>query len=364
MPQAAQSPTGKSPSVVDKKTTAASPQRPKKDFFWSNQQYMHIARNQEMLKKYPQIKKLMGYEPVTKYYCIAIVAIQAVLGYYAPHMSWFWFVAFAYTVGATINSALYLATHEVTHNLAFKAPWMNDAFAILINFPIVAPFAMMFKTYHADHHRYLGWDGVDPDLPADLEARLLSNFFGKLFFLTFQILFYTCRPMMVRMIKFQFKHVLNYAVMLGTHAYIAYAYSYWSTAYWLLSGFFAGSLHPLAGHFLAEHYMFDGESQQETFSYYGPLNKVMFNGGYHVEHHDFPHIPWTRIAQVRKIAPEYYDNLKVVDSWPMLLVRFLFDPKVSSYSRLKREKNAWQRSVFLPTTQGSGAVLNYKDAVE
>lgn len=332
---------------------------PRKDFFWSETEYMHVARNREILRKYPQIKQLMGYDPTTKYYCIVIVLIQAVIGLSAPYMSWTVFFLTAYIIGATINSALFLATHEVTHYLAFKTRWYNDAFAIFINFPIVVPFAMMFKTYHADHHRYLGWDGVDPDLPADLEAKLLSNFFGKLFYLTFQILFYTCRPMMVRMIDFRMIHSINYAAMFSVHGFIAYYCSYWCTAYWIASGFFAGSLHPLAGHFLAEHYVFDGDASQETFSYYGILNKVSFNGGYHVEHHDFPSIPWTRIEQVRKIAPEFYDHLKSVDSWAMLVLRFLFDPNVSSYSRIKRERGAWRRKKLIPTATGPGAVLNY-----
>ena len=59
-------------------------------------------------------------------------------------------------------------------------------------------------------------------------------------------------------------------------------------------------MHVAAIHFVAEHYCItedtaytnDPTKTNDTFSYYGPLNAILYNGGYHVEHHDFPKIPY------------------------------------------------------------------------
>jgi len=99
-------------------------------------------------------------------------------------------------------------------------------------------------------------------------------------------------------------------------------------------------LHPLGARWIQEHYL-TLDVHQETYSYYGPLNAVAFNVGFHNEHHDFPSIPWNRLPQLKKRASSFYDTLQSHRSWTRLFFRFLFDKNVSLYGRiLRKERNA------------------------
>eukprot|EP00049_Salpingoeca_infusionum_P025892 m.22384 g.22384 ORF g.22384 m.22384 type:complete len:628 (+) comp8386_c0_seq2:125-2008(+) len=57
------------------------------------------------------------------------------------------------------------------------------------------------------------------------------------------------------------------------------------------------------------NYVFE-QAEQATLSYYGSRwwNWLTMNELLHVEHHDFAHIPWTRLPALRAIAPEFYSN--------------------------------------------------------
>jgi len=85
---------------------------------------------------------------------------------------------------------------------------------------------------------------------------------------------------------------------------------------------------------IQEHYVFT--PGQETYSYYGPLNRVSFNVGYHNEHHDLITIPWSRLPRVRRIAPEFYDRLDAHQSWTKPLIAFIRDRQVTLFSRVVR----------------------------
>ena len=121
-----------------------------------------------------------------------------------------------------------------------------------------------------------------------------------------------------------------------------------SLAYLIMSSFLAGSLHPCAGHFIAEHYVFEQQPRHakdlakfaptpETFSYYGPLNILTYNVGLHNEHHDFPAIPWSRLPVLHEIAKEFYLDLPHHTSWTWVIWQFIWDKEVGLWCRVKRE---------------------------
>jgi hypothetical protein len=93
---------------------------------------------------------------------------------------------------------------------------------------------------------------------------------------TFQILFYALRPTFVRSQRLTRWHLLNIVAQAIFDYILVMFYGSRPLIYLITSSFFAGSLHPCAGHFIAEHYLWDG-MDQETFSYYGWLNILAYN---------------------------------------------------------------------------------------
>ena len=124
------------------------------------------------------------------------------------------------------------------------------------------------------HHAEQGLDGVDTDIPTRLEAWLISgsatcyadHTCRKLVFMFAQIFGYALRPMIVKpdLVPFDRWILLNWVVVLAFDAALAACFGPYALLYMLLSTFFAGSIHPTAGHFIAEHYVVSGKA--ETYS--------------------------------------------------------------------------------------------------
>jgi sphingolipid 4-desaturase/C4-monooxygenase len=89
----------------------------------------------------------MGHEPLTKYIVLLVVSLQLGVAYYLRHTHPLspLFICLAYTFGGTANHNLFLAIHEITHNLAFRGVNANKLLAIFANLPIGIPYSAAFK---------------------------------------------------------------------------------------------------------------------------------------------------------------------------------------------------------------------------
>jgi sphingolipid delta-4 desaturase len=310
----------------------------RRDFDWSYTEEPHATRRKMIMKKHPEIKDLFGIDRSFKYVVAAMVFTQIFACYLLKDSDWLLIFLQAYFYGGVVNHALTLAIHELSHNVAYgnSYPLKNRFFGIFANLPIGVPMSVSFKKYHVEHHRYLGEDMLDTDVPTALEAKLFTRTITKLIWLFFQPLFYAFRPMIIYKKCLTDMEVLN-AVVQFTFDYIIYHMWGIKPLVFLLFGtLIAMGWHPVAGHFISEHYVFN--PGQETTSYYGPLNHITFNVGYHVEHHDFPYIPGDKLPYVRRIAPEFYAELYKHTSWLWVLYKFIADPALGPYARIKRER--------------------------
>ena len=240
----------------------------------------------------------MGHDKNMKYKVSALVTIQVVTAYFLRNASWPLIIVIAYCFGGVINHAMTLANHEIAHNLAFghAHPMKNRALGIFGNLIVGVPMSISFKKYHREHHTHLAHDKFDVDVPSRFEGEFFTNTFWKFIWLLMQPLFYALRPLVVYPKPITRLEVINIIIQVIFDVAIVYFFGYKSLVYLLVGTLLAMGFHPMAGHFISEHYMFI--KGYETYSYYGPLNMVAFNVGYHNEHHDFPNIPGTRLPEV------------------------------------------------------------------
>jgi len=290
-----------------------------------------------MLKQHPELRGLIGKNPYSFMAIIGIVALQVLVAYLLSGQSWWWVFGAAYLIGAFADHALFVLIHECAHKLIFKNRAANKIAGMIANIPLIFPSSVSFETYHLKHHSFQGVHELDGDLPNYWEAKLINHYFiGKVIWLLFYPIFQVFRLSRLREIAPFDKWVaLNWLIQIVSMTAIAWFLGAQSFVYLVASFFFSVGLHPLGARWIQEHYLTQGE--QETYSYYGVLNHVAFNVGFHNEHHDFPSVPWNRLPDIKKTAPGFYDHLSSHTSWTKLFLRFLFDQEISLFSRVVRK---------------------------
>lgn len=314
---------------------------PKNSFIPVATKRPHPLRRDEILQAHPEVGTLIGQDAKTAIIALLVVFGQILTAALLAHLGiayWWLALIFAFCFGAFANHALLIIIHDAAHNCVFKRTAWNRWVAIFADLPNIFPTAMAFRCYHMKHHSHLGDYDYDADLPSHWEARLLGqSWYGKaawLFFFPALQLFRLGRLKGTVPIRSRWTFInaaclvafdAGVLTLLGPNALLYLFASFW---------FSLGGLHPLGARLIQEHFTCD--PAQETFDYYGSLNLVALNAGFHNEHHDFPDVPWTLLPRLKQMAPEFYDTLRAHRSWSRLFLRFIFDSRYSLYSRIVR----------------------------
>lgn len=306
------------------------------DFTYTDKPHPHYERTRLLLKAHPEVRTLIGHNPWTFAITVFVVGLQLTLAYLLKDAPWWAILLVAYGIGAFATHALFVIIHEAGHDLVFKKRWANRLTAILADMGHLIPSSISFGIYHQKHHTYFSTYEGDADVAYKAEARLIgSSFVMKALWLLFFPVVEGLRPLRLKGIPFFTRWTLiNWILVFAFDAALIYFLGPKAALYMLLSLVFGIGLHPVGARWIQEHYLV--AAPQETYSYYGPVNRINLNIGYHNEHHDVPSIPWNRLPELKKMAPEFYEPLYAHHSYAKLLWRFLTDKELTLFSRIVR----------------------------
>ena len=246
------------------------------------------------------------------------------------------FVLSVILIGGSIQGLMGVIIHDAGHNLVSSKMWKNKLTMFIANIPMLFPVAFSFKRYHFMHHVYQGIEGKDPDIPLPFEIWLIrGRWWAKIIWISIYPFMYIIRGAAMGKEPSPME-IYNWIFVLIVDAIIFKFLGWNAIAFLAASTWFGYSYHPVAAHFIQEHYTFsDG---QETYSYYGPLNSIFMNIGYHNEHHDQTGVPWRRLPLITALIPSfYYKKLDSHASWIKVHWDFITNNHMGPCSRVTRK---------------------------
>lgn len=294
-------------------------------------------RAREILAAHPEVRALLRPTAISFVCLLLLLVAQLALAAALRDAAWWQVLLAAYTAGTVLTTGLFSMIHEASHGAMFRRRLANRLAAHLGNLGVALPAAESFMRYHGEHHAHLGDLRRDVSIPTAAEARWVGN--GALRKLAWLAAYPVVYPL--RFLSRSDTRVLdspwmiaNLALVLSFDLVLLAAFGLKTLVYLLLGYLFAFGLHPFSALTMQEHG--HARAGQESYSYYGPGNLVTFNAGYHLEHHDFPTIPWLRRGRLRRVAPEFYRDQYVHPSWFGLVLAFLRDPDWHLWRRTVR----------------------------
>ena len=341
----------------------------------------HRDRARRMLRDHPEIRDLMGRQPMTAFWCLLFAASQVGLAAYLGSQPFWVVILVAYVVGSYLNICMFNLAHDCNHSLVFRRRSWNRWLFTLTSLPMMLPGHHTWWIEHHVHHNSLGspkdfivrrrqilimtrsrvllfitqgpiytalsWLSsplLHPYSALLVVSQVIRSALGLVFYLGDLVCLRT-KPSRVTLAVLGDQHLVSgyrrYRLERWAVAYAALSFVMmgvllvvggWKSVVYLMLAqvFMTGFLHPwMFGLILSNSHFHGQEKYQPSSSYYGWLNAITFNFGLHTEHHDLATIPWNRLGELRKIAPEYYDNLVKTPSYAALALKFTFCSRAS-----------------------------------
>lgn len=305
----------------------------------SPQSRRHNEMRREALKAHPELRQLSGTEPLTALALPVLLVVQWGIAWLVSDGGFLLVGLTAFLIGQIVYHSAGSLIHETCHKLIFKGDKAKLAFDLGLEV-ILTSYGkqLIYQHQHVtSHHPYVGdyeRDYEHEDICA-LQARqhvqrthpvlqkALTIFTLVLHSLPLGFMigdfvlprlnswasgrpirdpeerFTGSRPSSADMRPFILVSALSNIALLALFGPWALLYHIWSLS------FFLGKMGiSNLGQSLSEHP--GNDNVNPTRSSYGPINHILFNTGYHNEHHSFPNVPWTRLPALHKGAPEVF----------------------------------------------------------
>lgn len=308
---------------------------------------LHKRRRQEIQNEFPEVRKLVGADSRTQYFAYALVIIQISVAYIVRD-SYIGAIVLGSIISPYMDFAVLTLIHEVSHSLVFGYPFYDRLLGIFTNTVFMAPVSEVFRQHHNIHHRHLGDVTKDVDVPGEREMKAIGNSTVlKTFWLILSVFILPIRSMKKLPVHWSFMMALNWIVCLS-FTFTTFYLSKPAFIYLILGMVWSQSMHPANARQVQRHIKLysdeDGAGKDKetedtpihkrkmnTFSYYGGLNFLTLNVGFHVEHHDFGNIAWSRLPELKRIAGEkwYPTNAGYKSRGFKEIFAFILNPKIS-----------------------------------
>lgn len=283
---------------------------------------------------------MLGPSPWTAPLLLLLLCAQLGMSILLRHVEpWLWWAAVC-TVGVALAHAIWVLIHECSHGLGHRSVTVNRVLGVVGNLAHAVPAAESFRIFHMRHHKAQGRYDLDADLPSVWEVRLFSRgVVGKASWLcAYPVLLALRAQRVARSGKIP---LVTPWVTVNALSVISLDFAWGVTFGWRSVAYLAVCFYCALGpsyfgiRWVQEHFeLFPG---QETNSYTGPLNWLMFHVGLHTEHNDFPRVAWDRLPRLRRLAAEFYPKETALPSYSALTLRFLTDRRLTIGNRIVRQ---------------------------